>query len=43
MMNRLVDHLDEKDRRLILEGNAGLGVDVIQYLLEVIDLRRARR
>ncbi len=38
MVDRFVDHLDEGDRGLVLESGAGVGVDVIQQLADVVGL-----
>ncbi len=40
MVPRLVHQLDEQDRRLVLEGDSGVGIHVIQDLAQVVHLRR---
>ena len=42
MVDRLVHQLDEQDGRLVLERDAGVGVHMPEYLLQVFHLRRNR-
>ncbi len=38
MVDRFVDHLDEQQVGLVLQRAAGIGVDVVQHLLDVVGL-----
>ena len=42
MVHGFIDHLDKQDRRFVLERRAGITIDVIEQLPDVVALRRDR-